>query len=80
MIAVLHGLLGDGDSVSSGDSLGNVHEVIEAVLAGDPDRAREAMRGHLVHSLMHHGLATDGLLSQLCDPDTADSALTRGRG
>jgi DNA-binding FadR family transcriptional regulator len=79
MIAVLHGLLGDGDSVSSGDSLGNIHKIIDAVAAGDPERAREAMRGHLVHSLIHHGLVTDGLPSQLCEPHTADSTMARGR-
>jgi DNA-binding FadR family transcriptional regulator len=73
MIAVLHGLLGDGDSVASGHALGGIHEIIDAVCAGEPDRAREAMRGHLVHSLVHYDLATDSLLSQLCEPQDSRS-------
>lgn len=54
MIAVLHRLLGDGGSVSPTDSLGNVCEIIDAVCARDPERAREAMRIHLAHSAAHY--------------------------
>lgn len=56
LIAVLHRLLGGGDSVSPERALGNVGEVVDAVRAQDPVAAREAMRDHLRHSAMHYGL------------------------
>jgi len=73
MIAVLHRLLGDGASVSQAAALGNIIDVIDAVVAGEAAAAREAMRGHLAHSAAHFGLRKDGLADQR-DPATRTRA------
>jgi GntR family transcriptional repressor for pyruvate dehydrogenase complex len=54
MIAGLHRLLDDGDSVDPTDSLGNVGEIIHAVRDRDPNLAGHAMRCHLEHSVTHY--------------------------
>ena len=74
MIAVLRGLLGDGDTVAAWRSLGNIREIIDAVSAGDPKRARDAMRGHLIHSLVYYGCASPTLLAQLGSGRTVTDA------
>ena len=56
MIAALHRLLGDGNSVPPAQSLGNVGEIIDAVRRHDREAAGDAMRRHLSHSMAHYGL------------------------
>lgn len=56
MIAALHRLLDDGDSVDPTDSLGNVADIIDSVRNRDQDGARHAMRCHLEHSVAHYRL------------------------
>lgn len=56
MIAALHRLLGDGNSVLPSQSLGNVGEIIDAVRRHDREGAGDAMRRHLRHSMIHYGL------------------------
>lgn len=54
MIAGLHRLLDDGDSVDPTDSLGDVGQIIDAVRHRDQEAARHAMRRHLHHSVTHY--------------------------
>jgi DNA-binding FadR family transcriptional regulator len=56
LIAVLHRLVGTGDSVTPTEAVGYVADVIAAVRAKDPAAARDAMRRHLAYSAAHYGL------------------------